>query len=63
MSRTQKVEYALYRGDEFIMVGTVAEIAEKQHVKENTIKFYASPCHRRRTKRKGYILIKVDDDE
>lgn len=61
--RTQKAEYALYRGDEFIIVGTIKEIAKKQHVKESTIRYYASPCYRKKTKGKGYILIKVDEDE
>lgn len=42
-------EYALYRGDEFVDVGTADELAERMGVKAETVLFYASPSWRRRS--------------
>lgn len=61
MSRVQKAEYALYRGDEFIIVGTIKEIAEYQHTTEKTIRFYSSPTYKKRAKN-AYALVRVDDE-
>lgn len=36
MSRTQKTEYALYHGDEFIVMGTIKEIAKYRNIKESS---------------------------
>lgn len=47
-------EYALYKGEELLHIGTIAEIAEKEEVKRDTIKFYGTPTYRRRiNKRKN----------
>lgn len=55
--------YALYQGDKFVDVGTIAEIAERQHVKEDTIKFYGYPCYKKRNKGgDAYELFKLDDE-
>lgn len=59
MSR-KKSEYALYRGDEFIMIGTIDELAKFKNVKKSTIMFYGSPAYGKRTK-KGYMLVKVEE--
>lgn len=48
--------YALYRGDVFLYVGSLAECAEWLGVKTNTIDFMSSPAHH---KRKGDKAIKV----
>lgn len=54
-------EYALYHGDEFIVLGTIKEIAKFQNVKEDTIKFYANPCSKKRNNK--YILIKIEEGD
>lgn len=59
--RKDKREYALYKGDELIMIGTVEEIAKHQGVKESTIHFYHSPTYKKRTKN-GYVLKRIDDE-
>ena len=49
-------EYALYDGDEFIMIGTAKEIADELGVKEATIKRLRSPSVQKRSKK---ILVEV----
>ena len=41
-------EYALYKGDKLITLGTVKEIAEYCGVSPNTIHFYKSPAYKKR---------------
>lgn len=45
-------DYALYRGDVFVMIGTIEEISEYLRVKIKTARFYASECYRRRNKKR-----------
>lgn len=42
--------YALYRGDEYIMDGTIPEIARARDIKEKSVKFFLTPAYRRRKK-------------
>lgn len=42
-------EYALYKGEELLAMGTIKEIAEATGAKESTIKFYNTPTHKKRT--------------
>ena len=61
-------EYALYKGDEFLCIGTAKEIAKNQNVSTQTVMFYATDAYKRKlAKRKSTtnarILIKLDDDE
>ncbi|EAC8092889.1 TPA: hypothetical protein ACSY1D_11270 [Listeria monocytogenes] len=53
-------EYALYKADELLIIGTVEELAEFQKVKCETILFYATPSYRKRTSEKGLRVIRVD---
>ena len=62
------MEYALYKGDEFLCIGTIKEIAKNQNILIETVKFYATDAYKRKlAKRKittnAKILIKLDDDE
>lgn len=41
-------EFALYRGDELLCIGTAEECAERIGVKPDTVRYYASPCYNRR---------------
>lgn len=58
--------YALYKGDEFLCMGTIKEIAEKMGVSERTIRFYSSPVYQRRGRgEKGNcrrILVKIIEE-
>lgn len=57
--RKKVKEYALYKGDEFIDLGTVDHLAKRLNVKENTIRFYSYPTYQKRTKGHGYVLIEI----
>ena len=47
-------EYALYKGEELLRIGTLKEIAESENVKLETIQFYTKPVYKRRiAKRKN----------
>lgn len=41
--------YALYRGDTFLMDGTLDEIAEARGVKRRTLQYMLRPVYRRKT--------------
>lgn len=43
-------EYALYKGDELLAIGTRTELAKKFDIKEKTISFYNSPAYKKRIK-------------
>ncbi len=56
--------YALYKGDEFIDLGTTKELAEKIGVNERSIRFYSSPTYKKRNPDGNcYIVIRCDDEE
>lgn len=60
-------EYALYKGDELLSIGTISEIAEEQNIKERTVKFYKTPIYEKRIKsrksKKARILIEIEESE
>lgn len=58
-------EFALYKGDEMLSVGTIKEIADEMGVREGTIRFYQHPTYQQRAKepRNRRVLIKLEDDE
>lgn len=53
--------FALYRGDEFVDVGTARELAERQGVKPSTISFMASPAYRKRAKGDRLLAYRLED--
>lgn len=53
--------YALYKGDEFIDLGTKEYLANLLKVKVKTILFYSSPTYKKRTKENGYVVIRIED--
>lgn len=44
-------EYALYKGETCLGIGTITELSKKFKVKEKTIKFYKTPSYKKRIKR------------
>lgn len=57
--------YALYKGDEFLDIGTLKQLSEKHNMKLSTLRFLSSPANRRRRKGNGLLIINigsVDDD-
>lgn len=57
-------EYALYKGDEFLAVGTAREIAEQTGLHPDTIYYYGSPTYKKRSSNSENrkILVKLEDD-
>lgn len=56
-------EYALYKGDKFIDIGTKEYLTKLLNVKKETIEFYASPTKLKRNRDNGYVVVRIDDDE
>lgn len=46
-------EYALYKCEELLKIGTVDELAEFRKVKRETIFFYATPSTEKERQRRG----------
>lgn len=59
------MEYAMYKGEEFLDVGTAGELARKFNVSVSTIKFYATPVYRRRIEGRPnrILVVRLEDDE
>ncbi len=55
-------EYALYKGDKFIDIGTKEYLAKLLNVKKETIEFYASPTKLKRNRDNGYVVVRIDDE-
>lgn len=55
-------EYALYKGDELLVVGTINELAEELGVKPRTVRYYGYPGYKRRTSEKARRLVKLEED-
>ncbi|MEN2765749.1 hypothetical protein [Ornithinibacillus xuwenensis] len=59
-------EYAVYKGDEFLCLGTAIECADKLGVKADTIVYYTSPAYQRKLAKRNavnpIIVIKLEDE-
>lgn len=61
-------EYAVYKGDELLEIGTRRELAKKFNVSIETVQFWSSPANKRRlASRKGgnsqgKLAIKIEED-
>ena len=72
-----KKEYAVYKGDKFLFLGTIKECAKFFNVKVRTVYFWASPANKKRvdtgiypncirkkkTKNNAKIAIRIQEDE
>ena len=59
------MEYAVYKGDELLGIGTAKELAEKLKVKVETIKFYSTDSYQKIIKKENHnrlISVKLEDD-
>lgn len=61
LQTAEKTEYAFYRGDELVTIGTMEEIAEETGLALATVQFYASPIAAKR----GYksAVVNLDSEE
>lgn len=61
-------EYALYKGDDFITLGTIKEISKETGIKEATLKWYTYPTYKKRLEQRkstknSNILIEIEEEE
>jgi hypothetical protein len=55
-------EYALYEGDTFIAMGTLAEISKETGIAERMLKYYTfASTQRRNPNGRAVVKIEVDD--
>ena len=52
-------EFALYKGEELLAMGTKRGIAEQLGVSASTIGYYGTPVYARRTSENGRRLVKL----
>ena len=55
----QVKEYALYKGEELIAMGTKREIAEQLGVSPSTVGYCGTPVYARRTSENGRRLVEL----
>jgi hypothetical protein len=61
---TNKTEFAIYKGDQLIMVGTALECARELDIKVATVKFLATRSHRKRINEEtSTFAVRLDDEE
>lgn len=60
-------EYAYYKGEEFITIGTLDELCKKFNVKRKTMLFYATPTYKKRglgyKSKKRISVVKLEDND
>ena len=56
-----ETEYAMYKGDTFVDLGTLTYLAEKYHKKQKTLKFLATPSAHKRSTNKSLLLYRIKD--
>lgn len=58
-------DFALYKGDTFLTLGSRKELAAYLGVTADTITFYSSPSYKKRVKEDGkaIVVIRIEDDE
>ena len=56
-------EYALYQGDVFITLGTLAEISKETGIAERMLKYYTfASTQKRHPNGRAVVKIEVDDE-
>ena len=48
-------EYALYKGEEILAIGTIADIAKETGVKERTVSYYKTQAYQNRLERRNAL--------
>lgn len=55
--------YAAYKGDTFLNVGTIQQIAKFLGVSIDTAYYYATPTHLKKKGEGATIVFKLDDED
>ena len=59
MKLITETEYALYKGDKFIDLGTIANLANKYHKTEKLIKYLALPSVHKKSHGNMLLVYKI----
>ncbi len=55
-------EYAVYKGDKFIDLGTAKYLADKFGVPRKTIWYWTAPAYWKKNKGNSLVAIRIEDD-
>lgn len=55
-------DYALYQGDVFVTLGTLAQISSETGIAERMLKYYTYTSHQRRNPN-GRAVIKIEEED
>ena len=53
-------KYAMYKGEKFIDIGTLLQLAKIKNVSLKTMQFYVSPTYRKRRKNSKNAIVLVE---
>ena len=60
-------EYAMYKGDELLCIGTLDEIAQERGIKKRTAYYYTTNAYKRKLEKRkaknAIVMVKLEDDE
>ena len=56
-------EYALYKGDKLLGIGTIPELSKKLKLNPRTLRWYSSPASRKLNKGNAKTLIRIDNNK
>ena len=56
-------EYALYKGDTCLAIGTIKQIAKELGICPKTVKYYHTPCWIKRTSENARRLVRLDEED
>ena len=58
----KRAVYAYYAKGELVALGTLEEISEVTGIKEDNLRFYATPAYARRTSEKSRRLVRIEGE-
>lgn len=56
-------EYALYKGDDLIIIGTIDEIANLLNIQKESVRFYKTPTYKKRTTENARRLVSLEEED
>jgi len=56
-------EYAIYKGDTFIDLGTIEYLSQKYKISKQVLRNYTSSKYHTRNKGNAIILVKIEEDD
>ena len=54
-------EYAVYKGEEFVTIGTAEECAKELGIKSETIRWLSTPTAKKRQGKNSLVVVKMEN--